>query len=150
MLKMHGPDKFWEAAAIYHPHGSELFRKFVNGFPGQGESERMNKSVKATRSLKRNRQEHEITANYVELKNWYRMSDSHNNSKVKLPFIQCIRDKIELARNLRNERLATEQLEREAVVIIEEHEQDEDDFPDSYNDDDNWEAEMIDALLSLA
>jgi hypothetical protein len=45
---------FWETAARFHPVGAELFRKFLNGFAGQGESERMNKSVKASFSLKRN------------------------------------------------------------------------------------------------
>ena len=61
----------------------------------------MNKSVKATRSIKRNRQSHEVTAAYVELKNWYRMSASlkRKATEVPEPYLKCVRDKIEFVRN---------------------------------------------------
>ena len=110
----------------------------------------MNKSVKATRSLKRNRQQHEVTSAYVELKNWYRMSDSHKRPKVEQPYIMCIRDNIEKARFERNEILAAEQLKRDAIVLVEEHSDDEDDLYDQYNEDYDARAEAIEALLLLA
>lgn len=68
-----GADEFWRQAQSYKLPGAELFRKLVNGFAGQGEAERMNKSVKHTRTIKRNRQSHVITSALVELKTFFRM-----------------------------------------------------------------------------
>ena len=70
-LRQFGPDAFWESAAVFHPIGSELFRKLTNGFAGQGESERLNKAVGRVRSINRNRQHHEVTCAWVELGNFY-------------------------------------------------------------------------------
>ena len=99
---------------MFHPCGAELFRKFVNGYAGQGESERMNKSVKATRSIKRNRQSHQVTAAYVELKKWFRKSAclKRKATEVQQPYLRCVRDKIEIARQLRDE----ERLENEFIA----------------------------------
>ena len=52
-------DDFWSISCAFDPIGCELFRKLVNGYSGQGESERMNKQVKKFRTTTRNRQTHE-------------------------------------------------------------------------------------------
>ena len=49
-------DEFWVRAPLADKTGTELFRKLVNGYCGQGESERMNKQVKEHRTTVRNRQ----------------------------------------------------------------------------------------------
>ncbi len=48
------------------------FKKLLNGYAGQGESERLNKQVKSIRSTERNRQCHEVTEAYLTVKNNYR------------------------------------------------------------------------------
>ncbi len=123
----------------------------MNGYAGQGESERMNKSVKATRTIKRNRQTHEVTAAYVELKNWFRMSDSlkRKATEVHQPYLRCVRDKIELARQLREEERAERELIATAAATIDEDEAaaeiGEEAEVDQY--DDSSDDEVAEALL---
>ena len=71
-----GIDRFWQMAGIHRVDGScEFFRKMVNGFCGQGESERMNKKVKKIRNKLRNRQSHEITSAQLILDSHYRREE---------------------------------------------------------------------------
>ena len=58
-------DDFWAWTSLADKTGTELFRKLVNGYSGQGESEQMNKQVKKHRTTVRNRQSHIVTASYM-------------------------------------------------------------------------------------
>ena len=60
-------DEFWARASLADRAGPEQFRKLVNGYCGQGESERMNKQVKKHLTTVRNRQSHQVTATFMEL-----------------------------------------------------------------------------------
>ena len=63
--------------------------------------------------------------------------------------LMSIRDKIETHRIEREETLAA-RLAEDAAVEAARAEADEDDDVDQYNDEDNWEHEMVNALLHLA
>ena len=56
--------------------GIELFRKLVNRYSGQGESEGTNKQVKKFRTKTRNKQSHAVTSAFMELDTTYRMIES--------------------------------------------------------------------------
>ena len=88
-------DVFWSvASSMADSTGCELFRKLVNGYSGQGESERMNKQVKKFRTTTRNRQTQAITASYMELDTTYKMINMREKGKFTAPYIDCLRDKI--------------------------------------------------------
>ena len=79
------------------------------------------------------------------------MSESHKRKREDKPYLMSIRDKIESHRIEREETLAArlaQDVESEAARA--EVEADEDDDVDQYNDEDNWEHEMVNALLRLA
>ena len=88
------PNDFWKVASNVSEDdtGIDLFRKLVNGYSGQGESERMNKQVKKFRTTNRNRQTHSITSAYMELDTTYQMIDSRKIESAKVTYIDCIRD----------------------------------------------------------
>jgi hypothetical protein len=87
-------DGFWARASLSDKVGSELFRKLVNGYCGQGESERVNKQVKKHRTTVRNRQSHEVTASLMELDATYKMIQL-KEKKVKMnTYVECLREKI--------------------------------------------------------
>ena len=69
------PDDFFKVACAVSEDiiGLELFHKFVNGYSGQGESERMNKQVKKFRTTTRNKQTHAVTSAYMELDTTYKL-----------------------------------------------------------------------------
>ena len=76
-------DNFWKVSNFFATEGSELFRKLVNGYAGQGESERMNKMVKNFRTTNRNRQSHAVTNSYMELDMIYKMIRKCGQTSVK-------------------------------------------------------------------
>ena len=76
-------DNFWKVSTLVVSEGSELFRKLVNGYAGQGESERMNKMVKKFRTTLRNRQTHAVTSSYMELDMIYKMIRKSTQVKKK-------------------------------------------------------------------
>ena len=91
------PDAFWSAVVFELPTGIAgplLFRKLVNGYAGQGESERMNKAVKKHRNTNRNRQQHEVTAAYLEIDSIQRMIRSQDRPP-HTPYLECVRTIIE-------------------------------------------------------
>ena len=70
-----GINNFWIIAESYEGSiGPELFGKLLNGYAGQGESERLNKDVKNIRTTERNMQSHEVTTAYLTIKNNYRLT----------------------------------------------------------------------------
>ena len=89
------PDDYWKVASNVSEDdtGIDLFRKLVNGYSGQGESERTNKQVKKFRTTNRNRQTHVITSAYMELDTTYKMIDSRRRESAKVVYIDCIRDR---------------------------------------------------------
>lgn len=68
-------EDFWRLASTccMDEIGCELFRKLINNFAGQGESERWNKNTKKHRTITRNRQSHEITEGYMQLDSMYKI-----------------------------------------------------------------------------
>ena len=76
----------------------------------------MNKSVAAKRNKLSKRQQHETTSAMVELKNWYKMNDSHGRKRVEKPYLMSIRDKIETLRIEREEILA-ERMAQDAASV---------------------------------
>jgi hypothetical protein len=92
------PSDFWGWVGLSVTDPAEkaccqLFLKFSEGYPGQGAAERMNKSVKFTRSSARNRQEHRVTESYVKIQNSIKIDASFNQSKVvQIPFLLSIKE----------------------------------------------------------
>lgn len=86
-------DDFWSLAVMVEPVGCEVFRKLVNGYSGQGESERMNKQVKKFRTTTRNRQSHLVTSAYMELDSIYDMMRSKREGPKVGTYLECLRDK---------------------------------------------------------
>ena len=84
-------DELWARASLADKIGSELFRKLVNGYCGQWESERMNKQVKKHRTTVRNRQSDEVTAAFMELDTTYKMI-YHKEKEIKTDvYMDCLR-----------------------------------------------------------
>ena len=78
---------------MVEPVGCEVFRKLVNGYSGQGESERMNKQVKKFRTTTRNRQSHLVTSAYMELDSIYSMMRTKSEGPIVGTYLECLRDK---------------------------------------------------------
>ena len=75
------PDEFWKEVSRRSPSpGSELFRKLCNGFAGQGESDRMNKTVTKIRTTNRNRQNHDVTKAFMQLDSTFKMIEKRKSS----------------------------------------------------------------------
>ena len=87
-------DEFWARASLADRTGPELFRKLVNGYCGQGESERMNKQVKKHRTTVRNRQSHQVTASFMELDTTYKMMYLKEKQVPTNVYMECLRDKV--------------------------------------------------------
>lgn len=125
------PDTFWSVASnMENSIGCDLFRKLVNGYSGQGESERMNKQVKKFRTTNRNRRTQIITSSYMELDTTYRMINSRNKGPNTKPYIDCLRDKFfEIAEDVREEaeRVELDRALREEVLSDDEHDDESDD-----------------------
>jgi hypothetical protein len=90
--KNRSADDFWAITSAVDPTGCELFRKLVNGYSGQGESERMNKQVKKFRTTSRNRQTHAVTSAYMELDLTYNMIRKRNQGVHTDSYLECLRD----------------------------------------------------------
>lgn len=149
ILQNHGTDQFWSSSRPFHSHGAKLFRLLCNGFAGQGKSEQMNISVKATRSLKRSRQDHKITAAYVELKNMYRMLEAQSSKilhRDPVPFRTLYQETIDDARDI-NELERTESALDDLPVDSASTLGDKDDEDDQYNEEDNFSSNIVDAFL---
>ena len=88
------PDAFYSMMSALTDDlvGVELFRKLVNGYSGQGESERMNKQVKKFRTTTRNRQSHAVTSAYMELDTTYRMVERRNQEPAQVKFIDLLQE----------------------------------------------------------
>jgi hypothetical protein len=109
----------------------------------------MNKSVKATRSLKRNRQDHKVTAAYVELKKLYWMLEAQSSKilhRDPVPFRTLYQEIIDDARDL-NELERTESALDDLTVDSASTLGDEDDEDDQYNEEDNFSSNIVDAFL---
>jgi hypothetical protein len=125
------PSDFWGwvklcSVDISHRACCDLFLRFCEGFPGQGAAERMNKSVKYTRSATRNRQEHSVTQAYVQIQNSIKMQASFRKSKVELvPFLQRLRENYKTKRQEIEDRIDEQEEERiaqEEVRMAQEEE----------------------------
>jgi hypothetical protein len=91
----------------------QLFLKFCEGYPGQGAAERMNKSIKFTRSSARNRQEHLVTEAYVKIQNSLKIEASYKKSKVEhVPFLQRIKEHFSEKKQEISDRFDIEEEER--------------------------------------
>jgi hypothetical protein len=81
-------EEFWSQAQYntddYQSCG--LFRKLCNGFSGQGEAERMNKTVKNIRTAERNKQSHLVTAAYSEIKQTLHFQPNHKKVRRDITF----------------------------------------------------------------
>lgn len=90
-------DDFWKLVLTTEVGniGTELFRKLVNGYCGQGESERMNKQAKFYRTTLRNRQSHTVTQAYMELNSTYKMMEKKTKHTATRPYMECLRDKFQ-------------------------------------------------------
>ena len=103
-----------------------MFGKLLNGYAGQGESERLNKDVKNIRTTQRNIQSHEVTTAYLTIKNNYRLTQDKENatSYYNRPYLLIVKSlivRIEI-RRLRDKRLAEERKkeeEKKARAILE-------------------------------
>ena len=146
------PDDFYKVACSVSDDlvGLELFRKLINGYSGQGESERMNKQVKKHRTTIRNPQQHDCTAALMELETTYRMIESRKHKPAEVMYIDRLQ---ETFRNVQ------EELEEEAQERIYNNATALDDNADSDNEgDDDYQIEapdigrnaLIDLLLSAA
>lgn len=105
-------DEFWARASLANKTGTELFRKLVNGYCGQGESERMNKQVKKHRTTVRNRQTHAITASYMELDTTYKMIHLKEKQIPTNIYMECLRDKLDVMIN----EIQEEQIEQRELI----------------------------------
>ena len=73
---------------------SELFRKLLNGYCGQGAFERLNKLVKKTRNKLRNRQQRETTQAYlVRLDSHYKRM-IHFQDEVPQHYLESVKQQI--------------------------------------------------------
>ena len=88
-------DNFKKVSTLAVTEGSKLFRKLVNGYAGQGESERMDKMIKKFRTTVRNRQTHIATSSYMELNMLYKMIRKSTLVKKKALHIEFLRKIIE-------------------------------------------------------
>ena len=87
-------DGFWHIFYAVDPIGYELFKKLVNGYSGQGESERMKKQVKKFRTTTRNRQSHAVTSAYMESDLIFSMIRRRDQGIRTSIYIDCFRNKI--------------------------------------------------------
>ena len=71
-------NNWWTAVGEEYSDLAELARKLNNSFGGQGASERWNKEVTFTRTKSRNRQSHEVTSAYLQIKSNYRFKNAKN------------------------------------------------------------------------
>jgi hypothetical protein len=132
-------DEFWARASLSDRVGSELFRKLVNGYCGQGESERMNKQVKKHRTTVRNRQSHEVTASLMELDTTYKMIRLKEKKIKTNTYLECLREKIfDLQEEIEVEEFEEQELNaaNENVVFNEEDSHDVEDMEYAIDHDD--------------
>ena len=73
-------NNWWTAVSEEYPDLAEFARKLNNGFGGQGASERWNKEVTFIRTKSRNRQAHEVTSAYLQIKSNYRFKNAKNTA----------------------------------------------------------------------
>ena len=143
-------DEFWSRASLADKVGSELFRKLVNGYCGQGESERMNKQVKKHRTTVRNRQSHVVTASYMELDTIYKMIDLKEKKVTVNVYMECLREKYyEILEDIAEEQQELEALGAEDGNVV-VNEQDEDDNAEYAVDADDPGRNAISDLLNAA
>jgi hypothetical protein len=135
------PDEYWAHICNYElpsKPGPPLFRKLVNAYAGQGECERMNKSVKKHRTTNRNRQQHEVTQAYMEIDSIQRMLRSQEQPP-KVPYLECIRHIIEeIEEETKEEDEELQRLLDEEDLANEEKKTEDDD------DDDNDDNDVVD------
>jgi hypothetical protein len=133
MATTESANDFWKLSTLFATEGSELFRKLVDGYAGQGESERKNKMVKNSRPTDRNRESHIVTSSYMEFYILYKMiqksEDAAKMTDINAPYIDSLRDVIA---ELEAEREQGRGQEPEAVFGGEEEEEinDDDEFDD--------------------
>ena len=108
MAQKDSADNFWKVSKLAFTEGSELFKKLVNGYAGQGESERMNKMVKKFRSTERNRQTHIVTSSYMELDIIYKMIRKSTAVRKKAVYIDSLREIIEALKAEYQEEMAAQ------------------------------------------
>jgi hypothetical protein len=121
------PEGYWKHACLKRPVGSQLFRKLVNGFPGQGAIERENKEIKQHRTTIRNRQTHKVTNSYLELNSTYRIMRQRKSRVEGKMYLECIRDKIfEIEDDVEEEMREEAELNNQHVHSDDEVEDEED------------------------
>lgn len=125
MAQKDSADNFWKVSKLAFTEGSELFKKLVNGYAGQGESERMNKMVKKFRSTERNRQTHIVTSSYMELDIIYKMIRKSTAVRKKAVYIDSLREIIEALKAEYQEEMAEQDEARAGGEVDEVAEEDE-------------------------
>ena len=94
-------DNFWSIAFLHLDSPvCVFFRKLINGFCGQGESERLNKLVKSVRTKVRNRQAHKTTQAFLKLSSYYTNMNRKENLKNQSRYLDLIREKINETKTL--------------------------------------------------
>ena len=88
------PDDFYIIACSLSDEvvGLELYRKLINGYSGQGESERMNKQVKKHRTTVRNQQHHAATSALMELESTYKMIENRREQPAEVLYIDRLKE----------------------------------------------------------
>ena len=117
-------ENFWKITALHRAEGSDLFRKLVDGYAGQGESERMNKHVKKFSYGERVRQTHAVTSGMMEADTILRMMSKVGEIS-KAPYLECLRDKFyeTVDANNENARAAAERVMEEQELVGDEEDE---------------------------
>ena len=156
------PDKFWAAAVqALGRVGSEVCRFLVNGYAGQGSSERMNKKLNTARTADRNRQSHQVTEAFVEIHMGIKSSMGGPPSKTYLQFRKEHIDELRALKAETEEAAEAERVEAAALVAdaagaagnagggaAEETEADEEEDEEEEEDDDDEDGD--DAAIAQA
>ena len=88
------PDDFYIIACSLSDEvvGLELYRRLINGYSGQGESERMNKQVKKHRTTFRNQQHHASTSALMELESTHKMIENKREQPAEVLYIDRLKE----------------------------------------------------------
>jgi hypothetical protein len=106
----------------------------VNGYGGQGESERMNKQIKKFRTTTRNRQSHAVTSAYMELDSIYEMVRTKSEGPKLGTYLECLRDKYRQLQEdaiLEAEERELANMEAGGQIVANDFVDDEDDVPEN-------------------
>ena len=119
-----------------------LFRKLINGYAGQGASERLNKLVKKIRNKLRNRQSHQTTVAWLKLDSYYKLRESKQVETKR--YIDIIREKVQATAELLRELQFLEEEEEEEKELLETNILDEENENENEDEDEDEDEDKCD------